>query len=312
MITSPVYLGADVSKASIDCRLLDQSFSITNNPAGFAKLGSRLKPLVDCRIHVVAEATGGYQDAFVDYLHKHQILVSILNPRQVRDFARSRGILAKTDRLDARVLADYGRINTPAADTPKPKHIQRLGALLGQRDYLVTERAAHKTRLHQAQDRWLRTQTERAIGFFNREIEKLEAQLLLLRDTDLELKAKAERLDQASGVDWRTALALLGYLPELGTLSRRAIAKLAGLAPLNHDSGQYRGLRHIAGGRAAVRRLLYMASLTAICRNSILKNFFARLKAAGKPSKVALVATMRKLLILLNSSLKNPNLSLAS
>jgi len=312
MIASPVYLGADVAKASIDCRLLDQSFSITNDSAGFAKLGSRLKPLADCRVHVVCEATGIYQNAFVDYLHKHKIPVSVVNPRQVRDFARSRGILAKTDRLDALVLADYGRANPPTPNAPKPQHIKRLGALLAQRDHLVTERAVQKTRLHQVEDRWLRAQTERAIAFFTREIEKLEAQLLALRNADLELKAKAERLDQASGVDWRSALALLGYLPELGTLSRRAIAKLAGLAPLNHDSGQYRGQRHISGGRAPVRRLLYLASLTAIRRNPILKNFYLSLKTAGKPSKVALIAVARKLLILLNSSLKNPNLSLAS
>jgi transposase len=312
MTPSYVYLGADVAKASIDCRLLDQSFSIANNPAGFAKLGSRLKPLAGCQVHVVCEATGGYQNALVDYLHQHQISVSVVNPRQVRDLARSRGILAKTDRLDARVLADYGRVNTPLPDAPKPKHLQRLGALLAQRDHLVTARAAEKTRLHQIEDRWLRSQTERAIGFFTREIEKLEAQLLAQRDADPQLQAKAARLDQASGVDWRTALALLGYLPELGTLSRRAIAKLAGLAPLNHDSGQYRGLRHIAGGRAPARRLLFLASLTAIRRNSILKKFYQTLKAAGKPSKVALVAVARKLLILLNSSLKNPNLSLAS
>jgi transposase len=312
MNPSYVYLGADVAKATIDCRLLDQAFSISNDPAGFAKLGSRLKPLVDCRVHVVCEATGGYQNALVTYLHQHSIPISVINPRQVRDFARARGILAKTDRLDARVLADYGRTNTPAPDAPKPKHIQRLGSLLAQRDHLVAERAIQKTRLHQIEDRWLRAQTERVIAFFKREIEKLEAQLLSLRDGDPELKAKAERLDQASGVDWRCALALVGYLPELGALSRRAVAKLAGLAPLNHDSGQYRGLRHIAGGRAPVRRLLYLASLTAIRRNSILKKFFQNLKAAGKPSKVALIAVARKLLILLNSSLKNPNLSLAS
>lgn len=312
MIPNRVYLGADVAKASIDCRLLDQSFSISNDSAGLTKLGSRLKPWADCHVHVVCEATGGYQNALVAYLHRHHVPVSVVNPRQVRDFARSRGILAKTDRLDARLLADYGRINTPAPDALKPKHIQRLGALLAQRDHLVAERALQKTRLHQMEDRWLRVQTERVIGFFQREIAKLEAQLLALRDADLELKAKAERLDQASGVDWRCALALLGYLPELGSLSRRAVAKLAGLAPLNHDSGQYRGLRHIAGGRAPVRRLLYLASLTAIRHNSILKSFFQKLKSAGKPSKVALIAVARKLLVLLNSSLKNPNLSLAS
>ena len=313
MTPNLVYLGADVAKASIDCRLLDQSFSISNNPSGFLKLKDRIQALAkDATLQVVCEATGGYQNALVGFLHQQSIPVSVINPRQVRDFARSRGILAKTDRLDARVLADYGRLNTPRAHQPAPEAIQRLEALLAGREHLVAQRAIEKTRLHQIQDRWLRAQTERSIAFFDREIKKLEALLLALRDANPDIKAKAERLDQASGVDWRCALALVGYLPELGTFGRRAIAKLAGLAPLNHDSGQYRGQRHIAGGRAPVRRLLFLASLTAIRKNSILKRFYQKLKAAGKPSKVALVAVARKLLILLNSSLKNPNLSLAS
>lgn len=313
MTPPSVYLGADVAKASIDCRLLDQSFSISNDSTGLTKLGLRLKAFSkNYRTHVVCEATGGYQNALVAYLHKHNLAVSVINPRQVRDFARSRGILAKTDRLDARILADYGRVNTPSPDLPAPEHLQRLGALLAQRDYLVSERAAHKPRLLQCKDRWLCHQIKRTIVFFDREIEKLEAQLLALRDAHEDIKTKAQRLDQASGIDWRCALGLVGHLPELGHLSRRAIAKLAGLAPLNHDSGQYRGQRHIAGGRAPVRRLLYLASLTAIRKNSILKRFYQTLKAAGKPSKVALIAVARKLLILLNSSLKNPNLSLAN
>lgn len=306
-----VYLGADIAKATIDCRLLNQVFTISNDAAGFANLARRVKPSATC-LHVVCEATGGYQNRFVDYLHTHGLAVSVINPRQVRDFARSRGILAKTDRIDSRVLCAYGTANTPEPDAARPAHLQRLSLLLTQRSRLVTQRAEEKTRLHQVEDRWLRAQVERTIGFYDREIEKLEAQLLALRDADPELKAKAERLDQAAGIDWRSALTLLGLLPELGTLSRRAVAKLAGLAPLNHDSGQYRGQRHIAGGRAPVRRLLYMASLNAIRCNSIFKAFFQKLRTAGKPGKVALIAVARKLLILLNSSLQNPKISLAN
>lgn len=313
MTPHPVYLGADVAQASIDCRLLDQSFSISNDPSGFVDLKRRLEARAKAHsVHVICEATGGYQNALVGFLHKQCIPVSVINPRQVRDFARSRGVLAKTDRLDAHILAEYGRANTPHPHHPAPEAIARLETLLAQREHLVDQRAIQKTRLHQIEDRWLRAQIQRTIAFFNREIEKLEAQLLALRDANADLKAKAERLDQASGVDWRCALALVGFLPELGTFGRRAIAKLVGLAPINHDSGQYRGQRHIAGGRAPVRRLLFLASLTAIRKNSILKQFYQKLKAAGKPSKVALVAVARKLLILLNSSLKNPHLSLAN
>jgi transposase len=308
-----VYIGADVSKDSIDFRCQDQSFSLPNSPSGFAQLQARLDPLLaQHRLHVVCEATGGYQNALVAYLHTHAIALSVINPRQVRDFARSRGILAKTDRLDARVLADFGAANAPAPQAPRPAHLQRLALLLNARDHLVAARAQEKTRLHQCQDSWLRAQLKRALAFFDREIKKLETQLLALRAADSTLQAHCDRLDQAAGIDWRSALGLLGHLPEIGTLNRGAIAKLAGLAPLNHDSGQMRGQRHIAGGRAPVRRILYLASLSAIRHNSVFKTFFKKLRAAGKPAKVALTAVARKLLVLLNSALKNPDLSLAN
>jgi transposase len=305
-----VYLGADVSKATIECRLLDQRFSITNDGAGFAQFAKRIAP--HGALHVVCEATGVYHRAFVAALHQQAVPVSILNPRQVRDFARSRGLLAKTDDLDAGVLSDFGTANTPTADVPKSLGLERLSALLAQRDHLVTLQAEEKTRRHQITDPWLRRQTERILGFFAREIVKLETQLRALRDAEPELRRKAERLDEAAGVDWRGALALLGYLPELGTFNRGAIAKLAGLAPLNHDSGQYRGQRHIAGGRARVRRQLYLSTLTAVRKNSLFKTFYRNLRAKGKPAKVALIAVARKLLVLLNSALKNPHLSLAN
>ena len=312
MSLSRVYLGADISKATIDCRLLDQAFTITNDPAGFSKLDARLRPLSGRVIHVICEATGGYQNKLVAHLHAKDVPLSVINPRQVRDFARSRGILAKTDKLDARVLADFGAANTPKADTPTPAHLQRLSSLLAARDHLVAQRATEKTRLPQIEDRWLRAQTERTINFSTREIKKLEAELTTLRDAHPELKTKAQRLEEAAGVGWYCALGLLGYMPELGNLSRSAVAKLAGLAPLNHDSGQMRGQRHISGGRAPVRRLLYLSSLSAIRFNPILKAFFQRLRATGKPGKVALTAVARKLLVLLNSALKNPQLSLAN
>ncbi len=308
-----VYIGADISKSTIDFRFRDQSFTLPNSPAGFLQLQTRIKPLqVQFRPHLICEATGGYQNALVESLHKHSIPLSVINPRQVRHFARSRGILAKTDRLDARVLADFGAANSPAPQEPIPAHLQRLASLLAARDHLVSSRAVEKTRLHQCQDSWLLAQIRRTIAFFDREVKKLEAQILALRDANPALKANADRLDQVAGIDWRGAVGLLGLLPELGTLNRRAIAKLAGLAPLNQDSGQYRGQRHISGGRAPVRRLLYLASLSAIRYNPIFKTFYKKLRAAGKPGKVALIAVARKLLVLLNSALKNPQLSLAN
>lgn len=312
MNSEPVYLGADIAKATIDCRLGRQAFTIANAPAGFTTLTQRLAAQPLQNLHVVCEATGGYQDRFVEYLQTHGVAVSVLNPRQVRDFARARGILAKTDRLDAQVLCAYGQANPLRLESPRPAHLQRLNRLLAQRAHLVGLRAQEKTRWPQFEDRWLRAQIERTLRFYDREIAKLEGQLLALREAQSELKARAERLDQAVGIDWRSALVLLGGLPELGTLNRGAVAKLAGLAPLNRDSGQFRGQRHIAGGRPAVRRTLYLASLTAIRRNPRFKACFQKLRAAGKPPKVALIAVARKLLILLNSALKNPQISLAN
>jgi transposase len=312
MSSDRVYLGADIAKATIDCRLLTHHFTIPNAPAGFAHLRRRLEAVGRDRIHVICEATGGYQNAFVANLQAHDFTVSVVNPRQVRDLARSQGQLAKTDRLDAAILVDYGRLNQPAPTLARPPHLLRLERLLAQREHLVAQRAAEKTRLHQIDDPWLHRQSTRLIEFYDREITKLEAELLALRDAAPTLKAQAERLDQAAGIDWRSALGLLGFMPELGSLTRRAVAKLAGLAPLNRDSGQFRGQRHISGGRAPVRRLLYLASLTAIRKNSILKTFYEKLRTAGKAPKVALTAVARKLLILLNASLQNPNIILVS
>lgn len=309
--SSPVYLGADVSKATIDCRLLNQAFSISNDSSGFTQLLSRFKRLKTSQVHVVCEATGGYQNKLVGFLHDKRIAVSAVNPRQVRDFARSRGILAKTDKLDAYVLAEYGAANTPKADEPKPAHLQRLGSLLSARDYIVKQRAAEKSRIQQIDDQWLIEQTERTINFYTCEIEKLDSELAALRDAHAELKARAERLQEVAGVGAYSAIALLGYMPELGTLGRAAVAKLAGVAPLNDDSGGKGKKRRIAAGRAPVRRLLYLSSLAAIRHNSILKAFYHRLRIAGKSGKLALTAVARKLIVLLNSALKNPNLSLA-
>lgn len=312
MSSSSVYLGADVSKATIDCRLLDQAFPISNDPSGFTQLISRIQRLKSRQVHVVCEGTGCYKNKLVAFLHEKNIPVSVINPRHARDFARSRGILAKTDKLDARVLADFGAANTPKPTEPLPAHLQRLAALLSSRDHLVAQRAAEKTRLQQIEDQWLIKQTERMINFHTEEIEKIEAELSALRDAHAELKTKVERLQEAPGVGAYTALALLGYMPELGSLGREAVAKLAGLAPLNHDSGKKRGKRLIAGGRAPVRRLLYLSSLTAIRHNPILKAFYQKLRSAGKPAKAALTAVARKLIIVLNSALKNPDLSLAN
>jgi transposase len=305
-----VYLGVDVSSESLDACLLGNSFAEPNSARGVRKLIKRISKHTGT-LHVVCEATGGYERALVAALQAQLIPVSVINPRLARDFARAQNRLAKTDRIDAAVLADYGAAMSPAP-TPSPDAAtQRLALLVSQRDSLVEERARHKTRLRQATDSWLRNQIKRLIACLSAEISKLESLMRKSAAASAELASKAARLDEAAGIDWRSALCLCAYMPELGSLTRGQAAALAGLAPFNRDSGQWRGQRHISGGPAPVRRTLYLASLHAVRKNPILKAFYQRLRDAGKPAKVALTAVARKLLLLLNAALKNPKISLA-
>ncbi|MDZ4289299.1 MAG: IS110 family transposase [Prosthecobacter sp.] len=310
MCPDPVYLGVDVSKDSLDVAFLCQTYAFPNTACGVRKLlaciGKHGGP-----VHVICEATGGYERTLVNALHEKKIILSVINPRLARDFARAQNRLAKTDSIDASVLAAYGAAMNPTA-TPQPDpSTARLALLVAQRDTLVEERARHKTRLRQSTDTWLGAQIKRLIAGLDKEIVKLETLMREVAVQNAELHAKAQRLDEAAGIDWRSALCLCAHMPELGSLKREQAAALAGLAPFNRDSGQWRGQRHISGGRAPVRRTLYLASLNASRKNPILKAFYQRLRAAGKPGKVALTAVARKLLILLNAALKNPQLSLA-
>jgi transposase len=262
-------------------------------------------------VQVICEATGGYERAMVAALHVARVAVSVINPRLARDFARAQNRLAKTDRIDAAVLAAYGAAMRPSPTPAPDASTQRLALLVSQRDSLVEERARHKTRLRQAADTWLRNQIKRLIANLDAEVSKLEAIMRQTAAASATLADKAARLDEAAGIDWRSALCLCAHMPELGTLKRGQAAALAGLAPFNRDSGQWRGQRRISGGRAPVRRTLYLASLNAARKNTTLKALYQRLRAAGKPAKVALTAVARKLVELLNAAVKNPQISLA-
>jgi len=311
MLPDVVYLGVDVSKEALDVHFLSQSLTLPNSAAGIRRL-LKLIAKHSGTMQVICEATGGYERALTKALHLKAVRLSVVNPRLPRDFARAHNRLAKTDRIDAAMLAAFGAAMQPAL-TPAPNpSTERLAALVSQRDALVEERARHKTRLRQTTDRWLREQTERIITHFVTEITKLEAVMRKLVEADADLAKKTARLDEAAGIDWRSAISLCAHMPELGTLKREQAAALAGLAPFNRDSGQWRGQRRISGGRAPVRRTLYLASLTAARKNTILKIFYQRLRSAGKPAKLALTAVARKLLVLLNAALKNNSqLSLA-
>jgi transposase len=252
---------------------------------------------------VVLEATGGYELVAVAALAAAALPVVVINPRQVRDFAKATGQLAKTDRIDARMLVLFGERLRPAPRPLPDAAAQELAALLARRRQLLEMRQAERNRLQQARGRG-----QRAVeASLTKHIAYLDAELAGV-DGDLEAQVRAsavwrERDDilrSVPSVGPVVARTLVGELPELGRLGRRAVAKLVGIAPLNRDSGAWRGRRVVQGGRAAVRAALYMAALVATRRNPVIRAFYARLLAAGKPKKLALVACMRKLLTILN------------
>lgn len=305
-----VYLGVDVSKNTLDVCFNHQSRSLPNTPAGVVKL----RDLITKHrgpVQVVCESTGGYERLMTKALREAEMPISVLNPRLPRDFARAQNRLAKTDSIDAAVLADYGAAMRPAPTPAPDPNVEQLGLLTNQRDFLVEERARHKTRLQQTTDPWLRRQSERLIKVLSDEIKRVERCQGELVKSDENLSRRVERMRQVHGVGQVTALTLCAHMPELGQLTKNQATALAGLAPHNCDSGQRRGQRHISGGRAEVRRVLYMASLTVVRGNAILKAFYEHLLSVGKPTKVVLTAVARKLVILLNFALKNPELSLA-
>lgn len=307
MIAQPVYVGADVAKPSIDLHGagLAVPASIENAPAGYRLLLSSLRRCLQ-PVHVVCEATGVYHQRFVAALQEAGVSVSVVNPRQARDFARSRNWLAKTDALDARVLAEYGRSVQPVP-TPRPAPtFTRLQQLVSRRGQLVDDRAAERTRLSEqtCAGAEIRASLRRHLRQLDAEIEKLEDLIAQLVASTPGLRTRVEILVAVQGVGHRTATALLAALPELGTCSKNQVAALAGLAPFNRDSGAFRGTRSIHGGRLEVRRALFMAALSATRSNPILRELYQRLRANGKAHKLALVAVMRRLLIHLNSLLK--------
>jgi transposase len=311
MITQKVHVvGADISKATIElgCLSLTTPSSIPNTPAGFKALLKIITKTTN-PIHIVCEATGAYHKAFVSTLHQAQIKVSVVNPRFIRDFARARGKLAKTDAIDALLLADFGRTMQPDPTVPPEEHMRLLDELVTRRTQLVEDRARERNRLSQTSRPEVAASLRLHLRHLDKQIKDLLSCIAEVVDKNHDLKAKVFLLAQVHGIASLTASALLATLPELGSLSKNEVSALAGLAPFNRDSGAFRGKRSISGGRIGVRRALYMSALCASRGNPILKAFYQRLRAAGKPHKVALVAVMRKLLIYLNSLLKQQTLS---
>lgn len=300
-------VGIDVSKTTLEVDALPDSFrrQYANDEAGIAALLSDLLALhgqmaID---RVVLEATGGYETMASVTLAGAGLPVAVVNPAQVRHFAKACGIKAKTDRIDARMLARFAQRIAPPI-RPLPDEEQReLTDLVDRRSQLVKIRAQEKTRLATAVLK-MRESLKRHIQWLDEEITRYESDLARKLRTSEVWKQKAALLKTARGIGKVNIFTLLGRLPELGMLNRREIASLVGLAPFNDDSGKRVGQRHIRGGRMEVRNALYMAALTAIRWNPVLKALYERLIAAGKPFKLAITACMRKLLTILNSMLK--------
>jgi transposase len=295
------FVGVDVSKTRLDSAVRPscERWSVSNDEPGIRELVKRLKPYPGAL--VVMEATGGYEHAAAAAVSTAGYEAAIVNPRQVRDFGRALGQLAKTDRIDGDLLALFGERMRPEARPLADEDRQVLQALTARHRQLVEMLTTEKNRLAMARA----TSVQRSL---KHHIEWLEKQL---RDVDRELgeaikqspiwRAKEDLLRSVPGVGRVTSTTFLADLPELGQLNRKQIAALVGVAPFACDSGRYRGKRVIWGGRAAVRRALYMATLVATRFNPVIHGFYARLLAAGKPRKVALVACMRKLLTILNA-----------
>lgn len=304
MAVSARYVGIDVSKRRLDVALGvgGELLAVDNDPVGFAVLVEKLSGLEPERI--VIEASGGYETALVGELAAAGLAVVVVNPRQVRDFARALGQLAKTDRLDAQVLALFAeRVRPPLRALPDELE-RELKALMTRRRQLVEMLVAEQNRLGQAPT-VLHQRLRSHIDFLRKELAQLNRELdQLLRRSPL-WREQEDLLRSVPGVGPVLSRTLLVELPELGRLNRREIAKLVGVAPLNRDSGSLRGRRTTWGGRATVRTALYLPTLVATHKNPLIAAFYARLRQAGKPSKVALIAAMRKLLTILNAMLKH-------
>jgi transposase len=305
LISSPLhFVGVDMAKQTFQWALhgVPGTHSLPRDETGFQTL---LEALRDRSIGlVVIEATGGMQRPLAEFLLRHGLPVAVVNPRAAREFARSMGHLAKTDSIDAVALAHFAQTLAAKADqagvrfTVPSAEVQALQAMVARRLQLVTMRIAEKNRLGAAMP-VLHKSIQAVIKTLDKEIAKLD------RDIDAHLarhfKEQTQRFEAIKGLGTMTCAVLLASMPELGKISGARVAKLAGLAPLNRDSGEFRGQRHIWGGRSTVRAALYMAVLSAVRFNPVIKMFYQRLIAAGKPKKVALTACSHKLLRILNA-----------
>ncbi len=305
MTTAPIYVGIDVAKAQVEVavRPSGETWTALVEEPELTRLVSRIQALAPTL--VVLEATGGYEVPVVSALAAAAVPVVVVNPRQVRAFAKALGILAKTDGLDAGVLALFGeRVQPPVRPLPDPA-LEGLTALVARRRQLVEMLVAERHRRSQLRNAVVRRDINQHIRWLDRRLTQTTRDIGRLLETTPAWRVEEDLLRSVPGIGPHTAAVLIAELPELGQLTRREIAALVGVAPFNRDSGTLSGTRHIWGGRATVRGALYMATLVATRYNPAIRVFYQRLVAAGKKRKVALTAAMRKLLTILNAMVKH-------
>jgi transposase len=304
MKSNEVFIGIDVSKDKLDIAVIPQDlfFSETNDATGHGALVQRLLELQPKVILI--EATGGYENAAVAALGLAHLPVKVINPRQARDFAKALGKLAKTDKIDAIVLAQFAQMVQPQPTTLPDAMQHKLSNLVTRRHQLIDMLVMEKNRLHQAS---LEVQPliQHHIDWLTDELNKLDRRLDdFIKKTPL-WQEKVKLLQSVKGIGSVIAHNVTAYLPELGTLNRKKIAALVGVAPFNHDSGKFKGKKMIRGGRSRVRCLLYMAAVVASRFNPVISAFYKKLLQAGKPKKLALTACARKLLTIINAMVRD-------
>jgi transposase len=299
-LTAQMFVGIDVSKAMLDVCILPMGefFRVSNNAAGIAELVDRLKPLSPER--VVMEATGGLEKAAALTLHLAGLKVCVVNPRQVKNFAKADGQLAKTDKIDAGMIAKFGDRMRPPLREIVGVELRELDALVTRRRQLVQIVTAEKNRMGTAAAA-MRPRIQAHIDWMEQEITTIEAALTEAIDKSPAWQEQVVLYTSTPGIGLKTAHALIAELPELDTLLPKKITALVGAAPYPRDSGAFKGQRRISGGRASVRCALYMATLSAIRWNPVIKAQYTRLRERGKPFKVAMIACLRKLLVILSA-----------
>ncbi|MDK3159810.1 transposase [Kamptonema cortianum] len=298
------WVGIDVSKATLDIYLrpMGKALKIANTQSAISTLVEQLKSY-DLNL-IVLEATGGLETELIIQLQAAQLPVALINPRQGRDFAKATGRLAKTDAIDAQILAHFGEAMKPQVLAVESEGARQLGELISRRRQLVEMQTAEKNRRARARGKAL-ADIEAHLDYLDKRLEQIHSEIEQLTQNNSQFNAKVNLLKTTPGIGQVISTTLVSDLPELGQLSAKQISRLVGVAPMNHDSGQHQGKRMIQGGRAQVRASLYMGAVVAIRHNPIIAAFYTRLVERGKSKKLALTACVHKMLVILNAMVRD-------